>query len=246
MESLCLYLQTDEHTFVWTCVSCVAHVAEPQGVGELLASNWNCRFNILNYRLANGQYFVTTLPAPPPLPYCLSTPFAHCSAWSCHRPLHAHIKLCHINCIAINNQLLCVCFQLSILTSSSFSLLQLGRGNFSRECDCLVFDCLQKLFIVLPLLLLLLLIVLEIVIYSYMWDSLYGSNCLEVSTTETLRGFRCVQSKSQGHLWRVLNGDDANLRIAQRNSWKEFIISLLTSWQEMLFLNWMYLALQLL
>lgn len=130
MESLCLYLQTDEHTFVWTCmcvpVSCVAHVAEPQGVGELLASNWNCRFNILNYRLANGQYFVTTLPAPSLI---ASRPLCHCSAWSCHRPLHAHIKLCHINCIAINNQLLCVCFQLSILTSSPVSLLRSPLAN---------------------------------------------------------------------------------------------------------------------
>lgn len=71
-----IYKQMNIHSYelVCVCVSCVAHVAEPQGVGELLASNWNCRFNILNYRLANGQYFVTTLPAPPPLPYCLLPP----------------------------------------------------------------------------------------------------------------------------------------------------------------------------
>lgn len=68
------YIRMNLCVHVCVPVSCVAHVAEPQGVGELLASNWNCRFNILNYRLANGQYFVTTLPAPPPLPYCLLPP----------------------------------------------------------------------------------------------------------------------------------------------------------------------------
>lgn len=55
-----IYKQMNIYFWLWVCAS-VAHVAEPQGVGELLASNWNCRFNILNYRLANGQYFVTTL-----------------------------------------------------------------------------------------------------------------------------------------------------------------------------------------
>lgn len=106
-----------------------------------------------------------------------------------------------------------MCFQLSILTSFPFSLLRfpaLTCEGQLLEGVRLVFDCLQKLFFVLVLLLL---IVLEIVIYSYMWVSLYSSNCLEVSTTETLRRFPCVQSKSQGHLWRVLNEDDPNWKI---------------------------------
>lgn len=185
------YIRMNLCVHVCVPVSCVAHVAEPQGVGELLASNWNCRFNILNYRLANGQYFVTTLPAPPPLPYCLSPPLPLLclelpQTVTCTHQIVPHKLYCNKQSIT-----LCVFPALDSHQFSSLPLLQLGRGNFSRECDCLVFDCLQKLFIVL-LLLFLLLIVLEIVIlvYSYMWDSLYGSNCLEVSTTETLRGFR--------------------------------------------------------
>lgn len=46
--------------FIFTArESCVNSPVSPPGGGVFphFASNWNCRFNILNYRLANGQYF---------------------------------------------------------------------------------------------------------------------------------------------------------------------------------------------
>lgn len=76
-----------------------------------------------------------------------------------------------------------MCFQLSILTSSPFPSVNLGGATSQGSATVWYSIVYKKLFVDL----LLLLIVLEIVIY--MWDSLYGSNCLEVNTTETLRGF---------------------------------------------------------
>lgn len=61
----CVYVY--KYIYACTFILYVCTCTQPQGVGELFASNWNCRFNILNYRLANGQYFVTDLPLPFPL-----------------------------------------------------------------------------------------------------------------------------------------------------------------------------------
>lgn len=162
-----MFIFTNRWTYISDC-ECVcesvcvrvAHVAEPQGVGELLASNWNCRFNILNYRLANGQYFVTTLQCHTLLFLSFLSLPSHCPAWSSHRSLHAHIKLCHINCIAINNQLLCVFpvldSRFSTVHSSPFSVpsphdnFNLGGATSQGECDCFWYSIVyEKLFLVL-------------------------------------------------------------------------------------------------